>query len=239
VATDAAHLAWFKYNRDGFLKQSFLFNHFCPGADVESLTIEEALARLSAQLQPGQRYLLGLAGAPGAGKSTVAQRLVAAMPGRAVVVPMDGYHLANTELARLGMAGRKGAPDTFDSAGYVAMLARLRQRPAGEVVYAPQFRREIEEGVAGAIAVPPETALVITEGNYLLLDQGHWAGVRAQLDAVWYIDIDDDLRRARLVARHMHYGRSADAAHAWVAHTDEPNAVLVQASRARADVVVK
>ena len=164
---------------------------------MESLSIQEALARLTSSLQPGQRYLLGLAGAPGAGKSTVAQQLVAAFPGRAVVVPMDGYHLANTELARLGIASRKGAPDTFDSAGYVAMLARLRQRPDGVVVYAPEFRREIEEGVAGAIAVPPEIELVITEGNYLLLDQGHWAGVQQHLDAVWFIDIADDLRRAR------------------------------------------
>lgn len=205
---------------------------------MESLNIQEAVSRLLDSLQPGQRYLLGLAGAPGAGKSTVAQQLMPALPGRAVVVPMDGYHLANTELARLGIAHRKGAPDTFDSAGYVAMLARLRQRPAGEVVYAPEFRREIEEGVAGAIAVPPETELVITEGNYLLLDQGHWAGVRAQLDAVWFIDIADDLRRARLVARHMHYGRTADEASAWVAHTDDPNAVLVQASRVRADIAV-
>ncbi len=206
---------------------------------MDNVVLQQSLDRLLAGLVPGQRYMLGLAGAPGAGKSTVAQRLLDALPGRAVVVPMDGYHLANGELARLGRAGRKGAPDTFDSAGYVALLARLRRRAAGEVVYAPEYRREIEEAVAGAIAVPPEIELVITEGNYLLLDLGHWAGVRAQLDAVWYVDIAGDLRRERLAARHMRYGRTAEQARAWVLQTDEPNAVLVEASRVRADLVLR
>jgi pantothenate kinase len=206
---------------------------------MQSLDLAHAIHQLAASLVPGQRYMLGLAGAPGAGKSTVAARLVAAFPGRAVVVPMDGFHLANAELARLGCADRKGAPHTFDSAGYVALLARLRRRAAGEVVYAPAFQREIEEAVAGAIAVPPEAGLVITEGNYLLLDEGHWAGVRTHLDAVWYIDIDDNLRRERLVARHVHYGRTVEQAREWVLRTDEPNAVLVGASRARADLVLQ
>lgn len=203
------------------------------------LVLQQSLDQLLGGLVPGRRYMLGLAGAPGAGKSTVAQRLLQALPGRAVVVPMDGYHLANSELARLGLAGRKGAPDTFDSAGYVALLARLRLRVPGEVVYAPEYRREIEEGVAGAIAVPPEIELIITEGNYLLLDQGHWAGVRAQLDAVWYVDIDGDLRRERLAARHMRYGRTAEQARDWVLRTDEPNALLVEASKVRADLVLR
>ncbi len=191
------------------------------------------------QLVPGRRFMLGLVGAPGAGKSTVAQSLLDALPGRAVVVPMDGFHLANSELARLGRADRKGAADTFDSAGYVALLGRLRLRPAGQVVYAPDYRREIEEAVAGAIAVPEDIELVITEGNYLLLDEGHWSGVRGQLDAVWFVDIDAELRRQRLVARHMRFGRSEADARAWVMQTDEPNALLVEATRARADVVLR
>lgn len=205
---------------------------------METLDIEHALARLVAGLVPGQRTMLGLVGAPGAGKSTVAARLLAALPGRAVVVPMDGFHLANSELARLGYSERKGAPHTFDSAGYVALLARLRQRAAGEVVYAPAFRREIEEAVAGAIAVAPEIELVITEGNYLLLGDGHWAGVRPQLDAVWYVDIDDELRRSRLIARHVQFGRTVEQAREWVLRSDEANAVLVAATRGRADLVL-
>jgi pantothenate kinase len=132
------------------------------------------LARLEQLIAGGQRRILGLVGAPGAGKSTLAEQILEAFPGRAVVVPMDGFHLANVELERLGRASRKGAEDTFDSAGYVALLNRLRAQRHGETVYAPAFRREIEEPIAGAIPVSPDVPLVITEGNYLLLEHGHW-----------------------------------------------------------------
>ncbi len=188
----------------------------------------------------GQRKLLGLVDAPGAGKSTLALALLQAVGNdRAQVVPMDGFHLANVELQRLGRADRKGAPDTFDSAGYVALLERLRsQRPDGDIVYAPEFRREIEEPIAGAIAVLPSTQLVITEGNYLLRDVGPWAGAAAMLDEVWYVDIDDAVREQRLVQRHQQFGRSAEAARDWVASTDAPNARLIAATRARAHHVL-
>jgi pantothenate kinase len=196
----------------------------------------QSLARLRALMAGGRRKLLGLVGAPGAGKSTLAAALLQAVGAeRAQVVPMDGFHLANVELQRLGRTARKGAPDTFDSAGYVALLQRLReQRPDGDIVYAPEFRREIEEPVAGAIAVLPTTQLVITEGNYLLHDAGPWAGVAALLDETWYVDIDDAVREARLVRRHQQFGRSAEEARAWVDSTDAPNARLIAATRARA-----
>jgi pantothenate kinase len=196
----------------------------------------QSLARLRALMAGGRRKLLGLVGAPGAGKSTLAAALLQAVGAeRAQVVPMDGFHLANVELQRLGRTARKGAPDTFDSAGYVALLQRLReQRPDGDIVYAPEFRREIEEPVAGAIAVLPTTQLVITEGNYLLHDAGPWAGAAALLDETWYVDIDDAVREARLVRRHQQFGRSAEEARAWVDSTDAPNARLIAATRARA-----
>lgn len=196
----------------------------------------ESAARLQALMASGQRRLLGLVGAPGAGKSTLAAALLQAVGAdRAQVVPMDGFHLANVELQRLGRADRKGAPDTFDSAGYVALLQRLReQRPDGDIVYAPEFRREIEEPIAGAIAVLPSTQLVITEGNYLLHDAGPWAGAAAMLDEVWYVDIDDAVREERLVRRHQQFGRSAEEARAWVESTDAPNARLIAATRVRA-----
>ncbi len=197
------------------------------------------LARLGALLAGGQRRLIGLVGAPGAGKSTLAQALHLAWPEVSQVVPMDGFHLANVELARLGRSGRKGAPDTFDSAGYVNLLRRLRQQANDEIVYAPEFRRAIEEPIAGAIPVLPQTRLVITEGNYLLLESGPWAEVAGLLDEVWYVDVDNGLRNDRLVERHVQFGRERTAALAWVSGTDEPNARLIEATRTRAQVVFR
>ena len=191
---------------------------------VTSRIPAEFIARVDALLTAGGRRLLGLVGPPGAGKSTLAQALLEAFPGAAQVVPMDGFHLANAELDRLGRRGRKGAPDTFDAGGYVALLRRLREQVGDETVYAPEFRREIEEPIAGAIAVQPDTRLVITEGNYLLLDEGPWAEVATLLDDCWYVDIDPALRQQRLAQRHQRFGRSAQDAADWVANTDEPNA---------------
>ena len=193
---------------------------------------------MEALLAQGRRILLGLTGPPGGGKSTLAQALLQSLPGRAIVVPMDGFHLATAELARLGRADRKGAPDTFDSAGYVALLRRLKAQRAGEIVYAPEFHRDIEEAVAGSIAVPGEMPLVITEGNYLLLDEGPWRDVRPLLDEVWYVDVDDVLRRERLVQRHMRFGRTLEAARDWVTRTDEPNARRIALTREQADLVL-
>jgi pantothenate kinase len=197
------------------------------------------LQMLETLLASGNRKVLGLIGAPGSGKSTLATALKDHFAGRAVIVPMDGYHLANTELARLERAHRKGAEDTFDSAGYVSLLHRIRNQQPGEVIYAPEFRREIEEPIAGAIAVHPETQLVITEGNYLLLDRAHWADVRSLLDQAWYVDVDDEVRRERLVRRHMQFGRDRQAAIDWVENTDEPNARLIASTRDKADVIFR
>jgi pantothenate kinase len=201
-----------------------------------SMIEDRYLGRLQQLIADGRRHILGLVGAPGAGKSTLAQAIVDAFPGKTVVVPMDGFHLANVELARLGRASRKGAEDTFDSAGYVALLRRLRHQPQDETIYAPTFRREIEEPIAGAIPVAPDLPLVITEGNYLLLEHGHWKAARPLLDEVWYVNVDPDLRRQRLVSRHMVFGRGQAAAEQWVQRTDEVNASLIDLTKERADV---
>jgi pantothenate kinase len=151
---------------------------------------------------------------------------------------MDGFHLAGSELARLGRAGRKGSPDTFDADGYVALLRRLRATPTTDV-YAPEFRREIEEPVAGAVLVSASTALVVTEGNYLLLDDPPWSPVRDLLDEVWFVDMDEERRVEQLIARHVRFGRSESQARAWALSTDQRNAELVASTRRRADVVVR
>jgi pantothenate kinase len=183
----------------------------------------------------GHRLVLGLAGAPGAGKSTLAAALARLTP--AAVVPLDGFHLADVELVRRGLLDRKGAPETFDAWGYAALLARVRARP-DHVVLAPAFERDLEQPLAGAIPVAPEVDLVLTEGNYLLLDEPPWRAARLGMDAVWHVSVDDDVRRARLVSRHVAFGKSAASARRWVDRVDEPNAHLVQASRDRADLVL-
>ncbi|MFC7420483.1 nucleoside/nucleotide kinase family protein [Iodobacter arcticus] len=194
-------------------------------------------ARLNTLLASGQRKLLGIVGPPGSGKSTLAQEIQRLHPTQSIVVPMDGYHLANSELARLGKAARKGAEDTFDSAGFAAMIQRLKTQPSDETIYAPEFRREIEEPIANAIPIQPENQLIIVEGNYLLLNSGHWTKLHSLLDETWYVNVDHALRESRLIQRHMQFGRSEAAAIDWAKNTDGPNAKLIEASKERANVL--
>ena len=185
----------------------------------------------------GDRRIVGITGAPGAGKSTLAEAVVRDAGETAVLVPMDGFHLADVTLSRLGLLDRKGAPETFDAWGYAALLGRLRSRPP-ETVYAPGFARDLEQPVAAAVAVPPEADLVVTEGNYLLLDRPEWRAVRAQLDEVWFVHTEERVRLERLVARHVAFGKTPDEARSWVERVDEPNTRLVESTGCAADRVV-
>ncbi len=187
----------------------------------------------------GSRRIVGIAGCPGSGKSTLAAGLVAEQPDTHVLVPMDGFHLADEQLRQLGRSERKGALDTFDTDGYVALLERIRAATDDETVYAPRFDRRIEASIAQAIAVLPRHTTVITEGNYLLHDGDGWERVRPLLDECWYVDCNYPARIVRLIARHIAHGRSATDAANWVRNVDEPNARLVRTKMQTADVIIR
>ncbi|MFH5822613.1 nucleoside/nucleotide kinase family protein [Georgenia sp. AZ-5] len=212
-------------------------------ADLGALVDRVAAVRRRGGAGRAGRALIGLVGAPGAGKSTVAGLLARALEiggTPCAVVGMDGFHLAQRELDRLGRADRKGAPDTFDAEGYVALVRRIRvQRPDSPIVYAPLFDRHLEEPIGSAVPVPAATPVVLTEGNYLLLDAEPWRRLPRLLDETWYVEVDDADRRERLLARHLAHGRSADVARAFAHGSDERNAELIAATRERADVVVR
>ena len=205
----------------------------------------DAAVTRARSLVGASRGVLGIAGAPGAGKSTLVDLLLDRLRSPApegagaewvAHLPMDGFHLADTQLTRLGLLDRKGAPATFDVDGYAATLARLRDDP-DRTVYAPGFERTLEQPIAAALAVTPAARLVVTEGNYLLLGRDGWERVRPHLDEVWFVESPTD-RVARLVERHVAFGKSPEEARAWVERVDEANAALVERTRAAADVVV-
>lgn len=196
------------------------------------------VARAAALAAGPRRRILGIAGAPGAGKSTLAAALVVALDGGAVSVGLDGFHLADEELDRLGSRDRKGAPDTFDVHGYLALLRRLRTA-AEPVVYAPRFDRHAEAAIAGVVPVPASVPLVITEGNWLLDPAPPWDAVRALLDEVWFVMVPEEVRLARLVARHTAHGRSPGVAQEWAHGSDQRNAERVAAGVHRADLRIQ
>lgn len=208
-----------------------------PEAQLSELT--DRAMRLLSRAPAGRRVLIGIAGAPGAGKTTLARRLAAALTARAAVVahvPMDGFHLADAALDLLGLRDRKGAQETFDAGGYAALLARIA---AGEAVWAPAFERDLEQPIAQAIFVPAEARIIISEGNYLLLPAPGWRAVASWFDEVWFCRLDDRVRRARLISRHIEFGKTPDEARAWVDRLDQANARLVAATAPAADLLIR
>jgi len=200
---------------------------------------EAALARIQNHLaNSSDRVLIGIIGKPGAGKSTLSKFLMAKLPKEFVtVVPMDGYHLSNKVLKDLNRADRKGAPDTFDVAGFISLVKRIRTEQTQNIYY-PIFDRAIEESIAAQGVVTSATKVVIIEGNYLLHDDGGWEVCNDLLDESWMVDVDDDKRISRLISRHIAYGKDPEAAKAWAKGTDEVNAKLIERGRNRADFVV-
>ncbi len=198
--------------------------------------LTELVDQLEARLRStGARQILGIAGAPGTGKSTVARTIADALgAGRCVIVPMDGFHLGTAIIDGTPLRARKGAIDTFDVGGYLSLLRRLRARDES-VVYAPTYRRGLEEPIAASIAVSRDVDFVITEGNYLLATDPGWRDIRSLVDEIWFVDTPRDLRIARLIERHVTFGMTRDAATAWATGPDEANARSIESTKHLAD----
>lgn len=211
--------------------------------EARPVALDELIARCRQLIASGERRILGIAGTPGAGKSTLSSALIAELGADAVLVGQDGFHFANQELERLGRRGRKGAPDTFDVDGYVALLVRLASPTPltatdAPPIYAPIFDRALEESIGSAVPVPASVPLVITEGNYLLNDDHGWHRVREHLHESWFIDVAPEVRHERLVRRRVSFGHSADASADWVREVDEKNAEIVETARTNADLLM-
>ncbi|MFI1461329.1 nucleoside/nucleotide kinase family protein [Nocardia carnea] len=188
-----------------------------------------------------RRYFVGLAGPPGAGKSTLAFALCTASNSPdeefAGIAPMDGFHRTSQDLSDAGELENKGRPGTFDIGGFTAKLRELRSAPVGAEVGWPVYDREIHDPVPDGVVFRWQR-IVVVEGNYLLLDEPGWRDVRSLLDECWYLDAGTELIEQRLHERHLAGGKAPEVARARIMHNDLPNAELVAGTRARADLVL-
>ena len=199
--------------------------------------VDQLTQRLTADDAP-ERLVVGLVGAPGSGKSTIAEQLKTDLKAAGVfagLVAMDGFHLSNAVLDELGRRNRKGAPDTFDVEGYLATLDRVRADGAPQV-FAPAYRRDLHESVAAG-SIVSGTGVVVTEGNYLALETRGWGAARERIDLLIHIDVPEEVLVLRLINRHEEFGKNPLAAGHWVRTVDLPNASLIATSVHRCDEV--
>jgi len=204
---------------------------------VDLAELADLAARARALMASGQRVVLGIVGPPGVGKSTLAQALVREIGERAAYLPMDGFHLPQARLRALGTRDRMGAPETFDAGAFATLVEAVVASP-GRSLTAPGFDRTVEEPVLDGVRIGAAARLVVTEGNYLLLPGDDWERARARMAAVWQLRLAEEVRRERLLARHIAFGKSPAQALEWMTRVDEPNARLVQSYAARADLII-
>ena len=185
------------------------------------------------------RSLIGIVGKPGAGKSTVVEEIEKRyQPNEVSIIPMDGFHLSNEELIALGRRERKGAPDTFDVEGFISLIKKVKHEPQVNHKF-PIFHREIEASVENEGLVPKESKVVVIEGNYLFSNEHNWDGVFPLLDHTWFVEIDDEVRIERLIARHIRYGKTPAEAENWSRGSDETNARFIELTAHRASNIIK
>ena len=181
------------------------------------------------------RTLIGIVGKPGAGKSTVVEEIQKRFDSNTVsIIPMDGFHLSNEELVKLDRRERKGAPDTFDVESFTSLIKRVKINHNIDHKF-PIFHREIEASIADEGAVPKESRVIVIEGNYLFSTDHNWDGIYSLLDHTWFIEIDDEVRIERLIARHVRYGKTPEEAEAWSRGSDETNARFIGLTANRAE----
>ena len=205
------------------------------------LTPEDALTLLHREAagllaRPG-RTVLGIAGGPGTGKSTIAQKLAAALGDVAAYVPMDGFHMKHARLELLGTVADKGMPHTFEGAAFAEFLAALKA--ATGAMNGPGYSRKIEDVVEDAFTVPATAKLLVVEGNYLLLATAPWWRVKPLIDRAIYLEIPVEMVRARLMKRHAEEGLFTEERNrAHIERVDLVNYDTIQRSRPRADIAI-
>ncbi|MCP3994247.1 MAG: nucleoside/nucleotide kinase family protein [bacterium] len=200
--------------------------------------IQTIIRHLEHRLQRGERCLVGVTGPPGVGKSTFVADLASRFDPTPPIVGMDAFHLGHQHLESIGQVHRKGAHHTFDAWGYVATLRRIVKQGPDEAVYVPRFDRSIEDSIAAAVPITDSDQLILTEGNYLLLDIPPWNQLRDLLSLTVYLDLEEEVRLDRLVRRHVEFGKTQEHAVRHVHESDQLNAHLIAGSRHHADYVV-